>query len=111
MPRTSRTVAQRLAAQSKSRKRRAHRVGAPPPSVAEILDDAAPAEPVVREPAGVTAQRPRSAGSAASKVASSRRPYSEYAAEYAYVLSDLRRVGVIAGSLFVLLVILSYFVQ
>jgi hypothetical protein len=111
MPRTSRTVAQRLAAQSKSRKRRAHRAGGPTPAVAEILDEVAPVTPEAPETARVTAQRPRPAGSGVSKTVSIRRPYSQYAAEYAYVLSDLRRIALIAGGLLLVLVILSFFVQ
>jgi hypothetical protein len=111
MPRTSRTVAQRLAAQSKSRKRRLQRAGAPSPAVAEVRDDAAPGGAERRETARATVQRPGAAIGGASKPVSSRRPYSEYGAEYAYVLSDLRRILVIAGSLLLLLVILSFFVQ
>jgi hypothetical protein len=36
-------------------------------------------------------------------------PFSAYAAEYAYVVRDLRRVGVVIGSLLVILILL-YFV-
>jgi hypothetical protein len=36
-------------------------------------------------------------------------PFSAYAAEYAYVLRDLRRVGLVIGSLLVILILL-YFV-
>ena len=36
-------------------------------------------------------------------------PFSSYAAEYAYVLKDLRRVGLVIGSLLVILILL-YFV-
>ena len=60
---------------------------------------------------GESAQRPGAANGGASKPVTSRRPYSEYGAEYAYVLSDLRRIVVIAGSLVLLLVILSFFIQ
>ena len=40
-----------------------------------------------------------------------RRRYAEYAEEYLYVWSDLRRVLVVAGVLVVLLVVLSFFVE
>jgi hypothetical protein len=36
-------------------------------------------------------------------------PFSAYTADYAYVLSDLRRVGLVIGSLLVILIVL-YFV-
>ncbi|MCA1647004.1 MAG: hypothetical protein LC797_16590 [Chloroflexi bacterium] len=36
-------------------------------------------------------------------------PFSAYSAEYAYVLNDLRRVGLVIGSLLVILLLL-YFV-
>jgi hypothetical protein len=36
-------------------------------------------------------------------------PFSHYAADYAYVLSDLRRVGLVIGSLLLILIVL-YFV-
>lgn len=40
-----------------------------------------------------------------------RRRYAEYAAEYAYVWTDLRRILVVAGALTALLIGLSFFVQ
>jgi hypothetical protein len=36
------------------------------------------------------------------------RPFSEYAAEYAYVLTDLRRVALVIGSLLFLLILLYF---
>jgi hypothetical protein len=41
----------------------------------------------------------------------SRRRYAEYAAEYAYVWSDLRRIVLVAGLLIVLLIVASFFIQ
>ena len=38
-----------------------------------------------------------------------RRRYAEYAAEYAYVWADLRRIAVVAGALLLLLIGLSFF--
>jgi hypothetical protein len=77
----------------------------------ETAYDIAPPQAGRREPAGAASQRPGPAASAPSKPVSSRRPYSEYGAEYAYVLADLRRIAVIGGSLLLLLVILSFFIQ
>jgi hypothetical protein len=114
MPRTSRTVAQRLAAQ-KPRKRRAPRPPAVAPSVAEILAEAAP-EPSVDGQTALPARPALSAevrrggdvGSASRPVA--RRRYADYAAEYRYVWGDLRRIALVAGGLLLLLIVLSLFV-
>jgi hypothetical protein len=113
MPRTSRTVAQRLAAQ-KPRKRRAPRP-AVAPSVAEILAEAAPEPSVdaqtalpVRPAESAAVRRGGGVGSASRPVA--RRRYADYAAEYRYVWGDLRRIALVAGGLLLLLIILSLFV-
>ena len=114
MPRTSRTVAQRLATQGKSRRRRTTRVGETlPPAVERILDDVAPdvaddppAEPARRPAAGRAAGQPASARAAAA-----RRPYADYAAEYGYVWADLRRIALVAGGLLLLLIVLSFFIR
>jgi hypothetical protein len=39
------------------------------------------------------------------------RPFSSYAGEYRYVLADLRRVALVAGSLMLCLVVLSFFIE
>jgi hypothetical protein len=146
MPRTSRSVAQRLASQSKSRKRRPR---APISTSAPLLDQtlaaggtsdveseaaANPLPPPAPEPIGGAPRRrsdappvERSAststrsrvGSAArssiartaSRLATPRRSYAEYAAEYAYVAADLRRIALVAVVLIVLLVALSFVIQ
>jgi hypothetical protein len=142
MPRTSRSVAQRLAAQqSKSKKRRAPRTVTPPqegsaaqpdassPSMAEILDEVVPSEggsraasmSALAPAAAPTANRPATTGGAATRRGTAARPaarpaptrrrYSEYATEYAYIWTDLQRILVVAGVLVVLLIALSFFVQ
>lgn len=119
MPRTTRAVAQRLGTKQKSRRRPLRPTTELPASVERILDDAAPrldddaadgdapAEPTrparlaQRRGAGVTT-RP------AARPAPPRRRYAEYAAEYAYVSLDLRRIAVVTAVLLVLLVALSF---
>jgi hypothetical protein len=39
------------------------------------------------------------------------RPFTSYAGEYRYVLADLRRVALVAGSLMLCLVVLSFFIN
>jgi hypothetical protein len=138
MPRTSRSVAQRLAAQQgKSKKRRAPRTGTPAPapsapagpSVDQILDEVVPSEagpraastpalappptpaPTRRASNTVGAAARRAAGRSTVKAAPVRRRYSEYAVEYQYVWADLRRILLVAGLLVVLLVVLSFFIE
>ena len=138
MPRTSRSVAQRLASQTKSKKRRSPRTGAPAPestapsppptgpSIGEILDEVVPSAagpraaatptlaPTPASPAAnrsPSAARRAAASRLAPKPAPARRRYSEYAAEYAYVWADLRRILIVAGALIVLLVVLSFVLQ
>ena len=45
------------------------------------------------------------------KLPPARRRYQEYAAEYAYVWADLRRICIVAGVLIALLVVLSFVLQ
>lgn len=137
MPRTSRAVAQRLASQAKSRKRRSQRPGAPAPTVDQILDEVVPSEagpraaatpsvapaPAPTDPPASAPAAPRerppttrrsaatTAGRAGTRPAPVRRRYAEYAAEYAYVWTDLRRILLVAGSLIALLVVLWFFIQ
>ena len=109
MPRTSRAVAQRLASQ-KGRKRRVQRVGAATsPAVEQLLDEVAPestSDLTIPESAP-TARR----SSAGARTMPPRRRYAEYGAEYGYVWSDLRRIALVAGSLVMLLFILSLFIR
>ncbi len=125
MPRTSRAVAQRLGTKQKSRRRTPRQAPETPASVERILDEvapltgeappsgvvsSAPADATRTSPSGSprrgTLGSPRSAGRATT----TRRRYAEYAAEYAYVWADLRRILVVAGVLLLLLIVLSFFV-
>jgi hypothetical protein len=140
MPRTSRSVAQRLAAQTKSKKRRPPRTGTPSqdspsakpgpavPTMAEILDEVVPSDAgpraesraaLVSAPATTSTPNrlPATGGAAARRSATARpamrpapvrRRYREYAAEYQYVWTDLRRILIVAVILIVLLVVLSF---
>jgi hypothetical protein len=40
-----------------------------------------------------------------------RRPFSSYAQEYRYVQGDLQRVALVAGILFLFLIVLSFFIR
>lgn len=137
MPRTSRSVAQRLAAQRASKKRRPSRSGGPAAnqpavpapaepsavSVDQILDEVVPSAAGARAAATPTlAPAPnrspspsRRAGAAAGRTSGKpaivRRRYAEYAAEYQYVWSDLRRILLVSGVLVVLLIVASFFIQ
>ena len=119
MPRTSRTVAQRLAAQGKARRRRSSRgTDAISPAVKEILDGVAPgvAESPATEPAaGVEAASPvvirATPRGGSARPAAARRPYADYGAEYSYVWADLRRIALVAGGLLALLIVLSFFIR
>jgi hypothetical protein len=115
MPRTSRTVAQRLAAQNRARKRRPARPAgsAPSPAVERILDEVAPDDTVAPPPPTIPrapAARRLGATAAATRIQPARRAYADYARDYAYVWGDLQRIAVVAGSLLVLLVVLSLFI-
>ena len=131
MPRTSRAVAQRLGTKQKSRRRSPRQGADTPASVERILDEVAPnvddgTEDTGNAPAAVVST-PRTAPTrgatgalsrrgtvAAARIAArttaTRRRYAEYAAEYAYVWADLRRIAVVAGALLLLLIVLSFFV-
>ena len=133
MPRTSRSVAQRLASQRSSKKRRPSRSGTPVPvsspeqtpsessnvSVDQILDEVVPSAAGARTSATSTLapapNRARRAGAGAGRAAAKpsvpRRRYAEYAEEYAYVWSDLRRIVLVAGVLIALLIAASFFIQ
>ena len=125
MPRTSRAVAQRLGTQQKSRRRRAPKQAPGTPATVErILDEVAPLDAEVAGTAEASAPTVES-GRPASRLAQSaarrtsgpsaravpmRRRYAEYAAEYAHVWGDLRRIAVVAGALLALLIVLSFFI-
>lgn len=136
MPRTSRSVAQRLAAQqsAKSKKRRAPRPAEAAPaessvSVGQILDEVVPSgggsrtestPTLAPSDAGGAALRPatrrpgtlgRAGARQSARTAVVRRRYSEYAEEYKYVWADLQRIVIVAAILIALLVGLSFVIR
>jgi hypothetical protein len=130
MPRTSRSVAQRLATQTKSKRRRPARPTAPEteapvaspvttePTVEQILDEVVPSGAGPRAaatpslaPVASGAVGRRGVAGRTGRAATLRRRYSEYAEEYEYIWADLRRIMVVAGVLIVLLVVLSFFIE
>ncbi len=90
-----------------------------PANVERILDDATPLSadevgnneefvPAVK-PARLAARRGAVAGPrSVARQAPPRRRYSEYAADYAYIGLDLRRIAVVTGILVALLIALSF---
>jgi hypothetical protein len=123
MPRTTRAVAQRLGTKQKSRRRSPRQAPETPASVERILDEVAPTgdasaggvlptpPPAVRSAPGSLPRR-TTMGTArgVGRAAPTRRRYADYASEYAYVWGDLRRIGLVAGALLLLLIVLSFFI-
>jgi len=115
MPRVNRDSQRRMAARRERERRRPggerrYNFATPEPALE-------PDETLV-EPNGETAAPARKTRSATSTVAAQSaikggsrvaRPFSEFKDEYAYVSGDLRRVGMVIGSLLVILLVL-YFV-
>jgi hypothetical protein len=126
MPRVNRDLQRRLAARRERERRRpspdrryrfAPADGTAVPSVEDgELEDVASERTTLERttPERTTPERasPSRRGSAmAARAQSGRpapRPYSDYAADYAYVFSDLRRVTVVVGSLLLALIVLSF---
>jgi len=78
----------------------------------ETLQTAEPPRSAVETPRSArTAAAARSAIEARAARTSARPPartFAEYAPEYRYVLSDLRRVALVVGSLLVILIVLAF---
>ena len=107
MPRVNRDLQRRLAAR-RARERRREQVErryrfAPTP-LADEAGDGLSASGSVRQPAGTDSAAGRAAGAAGRGMPA--RPFSAYRADYAYVLSDLRRIALVVGALLVMLVVL-----
>ena len=126
MPRVNRDLQRRMAARRERERRRPsgerrYRFGTPEaPTEADeaAVEQDGEAAQTVEPRSGPTAARPaRSARGAAVAVAAPARggariapkPFSAYRDEYAYVSSDLRRVGAVIGGLLIALIVL-YFV-
>jgi hypothetical protein len=111
MPRVNRDLQRRMAARRERRRaptERRYQFGPSPQpfdadnellDAAELDADATAAAPVA------TLARPGRRGEVAVVA---HRPFSSYAADYAYVLQDLRRVGIVFGLLLAALVILYF---
>ena len=116
MPRTDRGVAQRYAAKKRKKRTSANRPSsaiAEPIRSIEGLEDATPrqmAAPLPRPESRQPVVTGRTAPAARPRFAS-RRPFSSYAEEYRYVLGDLRRVALVAGSLLLCLIVLSFVIR
>jgi hypothetical protein len=104
MPRTSKTVAQRLGTPSKSRRRRFQRAD----EVDAPLQAATVAPPL---PSARVEMTRVTAAPIAPRTPTARRRYVDYAADYAYVPGDLRRIVVVSGGLLVLLLALSLVIR
>ena len=120
MPRVNRDVQRRMAARRERERRRPsgerrYRFTTPEPAVEP--EDAALEQEVDGQADAVAEAPPPSPRSRSARVARSStptaarpaRPFSACKDEYAYVYGDLRRVGVVIGSLLVILILL-YFV-
>ena len=120
MPRVNRDLQRRMAARRERERRRPNGerryrfAAAEPeletePSLLDEGDEAADARA-----AATTAPSPQTRPSRASSGASSSappraaKPFSAYREEYAYVSGDLRRVGIVVGSLLVALIVLFF---
>ena len=124
MPRTSRAVAQRLGTKQKSRRRAPRQAPETPASVERILDEVAPVTgdaaasgvgpapaSTARTQAGSLSRRSAAGGArGVGRATTPHRRYADYASEYAYVWGDLRRIGLVAGALLLLLIVLSFFI-
>jgi hypothetical protein len=63
---------------------------------------------VVARPVAAPTPRP----AAVSGVSGGRRPFErEFNPDYTYVFKDLKRIGTLAGTFFVLLIVLSFFLK
>ena len=117
MPRPDRGVAQRYAARKRKKRAAPSRVAG---SVAEPIrpidsPDAAALPSRAVTPLPRSEPRRSAPMGAASPVArpraGSRRPFSSYANDYRYVIGDLRRVALVAGSLLLALIVLSFLIR
>jgi hypothetical protein len=117
MPRVNRDLQRRLAARRERERRRPterrYRFASAEPQDAELAANGADGG-ASTEAGTQTVERPsrtaRSDVARQSRAASPpTRTFAEYAAEYAYVVRDLRRVAAVVGSLLVVLIVL-YFV-
>lgn len=104
MPKTSRSVARRLGGRKAGKKKGRERVPGRP---ATVQYSGLAADGVERQPTQSAVATSSSKGQRAPS-AVARRPFSAYAADYAYVFADLRRIAIVAGGLLAGLIALSF---
>ncbi len=109
MPRVNRDLQRRMAARRERDKRRvpserSYRFAPSADAEAELANGAAAAQEAPKSQAATRAPAARPAGRTPAR--STPRRYADYAAEYAYVLGDLRRITVVVGGLLVALIAL-----
>ena len=122
MPRVNRDLQRRMAARRERERRRPsgtrqYEFGSPQaPVESDDLNGVEVDEATIDEAPTRPARRPSERVAAASTAVAANRgaprahvPFSEFAAEYAYVGHDLRRVALVIGSLLAILIVL-YFV-
>jgi hypothetical protein len=120
MPRVNRDLQRRMAARRDRERRRPsgesryrfatpESAGEAEPGAATVDGGDTPANGQSRPVRGTTAEARPAAASTRGGSRPAPLPFSAYVAEYAYVLRDLRRVGLVIGSLLVILILL-YFV-
>jgi len=110
---SGRELAQRYAAASRKKKRRAVARGVAGPAPAESAPSGATelgealVEPTMARDSRATSGAPR----VQRNRAIARRAFADYREEYAYVPKDLRRVALVFGILLLALIILSFIVR
>jgi hypothetical protein len=123
MPRVNRDLQRRMAARRERERRRPaaerrYSFAAPEPAIepaddlvetsnGEALTQPPPARSRAGRDATVATQAPQTSVRGGARPGP--RPFSEYRADYAYVLSDLKRIGLVVGGLLLVLILL-YFV-
>jgi hypothetical protein len=117
MARTDREVAQRYAAKKRKKRTGVSRAAPVAPAVTRTVerqDELVEAETAVVPPPAAAPRSftPRQRTTPVVRIpTSSRRPFSSYAAEYSYVMGDLKRVALVSSGLLLVLFILSLFIH
>jgi hypothetical protein len=104
MPRVNRDLQRRLAAR-RERERRRPTTTERRYRVAPTVEGEAAVEPDEGGVAEAPVARPAVRGAVARPAP---RPFSDYGAEYAYVVRDLRRIVLVVGGLLVLIAVLAF---